>query len=138
MQVESESEKLAGEMLIAHKSPGEGAEAPTSGGMLEVSIFPTVHAASEAPKSSELSATLVAELNSSSGVLTIGPPVTVGSKRKTPDHDALCNNANDPNANPKVLVTRIQSCLNAVADVRCLDVTCLCLRCLDAPCVVLT
>jgi len=40
----------------------------------------------------------------STSVLTIGPPVTVGSKRKLADSplDSLASSPHDPNANPKV------------------------------------
>jgi len=95
---------------------GNGAEnlsPPVSLGLGEVSIFPEAQAVklrqevgpevSPEVRPDSSPPTSSPEFTSTS-VLTIGPPVTVGSKRKLADSplDSLASSPHDPNANPKV------------------------------------
>jgi len=94
---------------------GNGAEnlsPPVSLGLGEVSIFPEAQAVkvrqevgpevSPEVRPDSSPPTSSPEFTSTS-VLTIGPPVTVGSKRKLADSplDSLASSPHDPNANPK-------------------------------------
>jgi hypothetical protein len=103
--------KKAEEMLVTNLLPPETSLSPPSQALLDFSISHAIPR--EPPKTGEFNGTPAhegLELKNNTDMLTIGPPVTAGTKRKVTEsglNDSVSNSANtcpiDPNANPKVL-----------------------------------
>ena len=103
--------KKAAERLETSLSQPETSLSPPSQALLDFSISHEIPR--EPPKAGEFNGTPAhegLELKNSTDMLTIGAPVTAGTKRKVTEsalNDSVSNSANtcpnDPNANPKVL-----------------------------------